>query len=124
LLGFASLHILANNFQPLKWALCLQGVSVQKSTLYKIASYSGILIILYSIFQFDGVKVTLGIVDKGSHQAQQFFGPVLGILGGLALLGWSWFGGAMEDHDRERSSNPEENEDLISFLYDDKKEEK
>jgi len=32
LLGFASLHILANNYQPLKWALELQGSIVHEET--------------------------------------------------------------------------------------------
>ena len=29
MLGFASLHILANNYQPLKWALALHGVDME-----------------------------------------------------------------------------------------------
>jgi hypothetical protein len=32
LLGFASLHILAKNYQPLKWALCFRDIMIERKS--------------------------------------------------------------------------------------------
>jgi phage shock protein PspC (stress-responsive transcriptional regulator) len=74
LLGFASLHILANNYQPLKWALAIQGIGMESTTNKKLTRGSTFIAggVCAGLAKYYGISK--GGVQAGFVVGSLFFG--------------------------------------------------